>query len=180
MKHPDATIAPAHIDPVDAETLLKVMTHQLEHYRRLHGCINRKRQAIRSADIDAITALCQMENALIQRLGDLEKQRLECVGRVTERAAPRAAQPLSASEIAARLDGPIGAALAQLATRLRDAVTDVRRESSVVAAAADALNRHVSGIMQTVTGALTGTRVYESRGRLAVAAQPDHCIDIKS
>ena len=56
----------------------------------------------------------------------------------------------------------------------------MRRESSIVAAAAQALARHMSGIMQSVNGALSRVGIYERRGRIAVGSQLDYCIDMKS
>jgi len=67
-----------------------------------------------------------------------------------------------------------------LAGALREATAKVRRESSIVTAAAEALSRHMTGIMQTVNSALSRVGVYERRGRIAVGAQMDFCVDLKS
>jgi len=158
----------------------RVLAAQIEGHRKLLSCIEKKRQAIRSADIDAITKLCQAEQAIAHRLGDLEKQRLELVGRLTERLAPDAARPLSLREITAAADEGRRGALEALAQRLREAIETVRRESSIVTAAASALSRHMTGIMQTVNSALSRVGVYERRGRIAVGAQMDFCVDLKS
>lgn len=162
------------------DRLGRVLAAQIEGHRKLLSCIEKKRQAIRDADIDAITKLCQAEQAITHRLGDLEKQRLELVGRLTERLAPDAAEPLSLCEIAAAADEGRRGGLEALAQGLREAIETVRRESSIVTAAAGALSRHMTGIMQTVNSVLSRVGVYERRGRIAVGAQMDFCVDLKS
>jgi hypothetical protein len=162
------------------ERLARILSAQIERHRRLLSCIEKKRQAIRTADIDAITRLCQAEQAIVQRQGDLEKQRLALVGQFTGRLAPDAARPLSLREIAAAAEPPQRERLEALAEALRGATEKVRRESSIVTAAADALSRHMTGIMQSVNSALSRVGVYERRGRIAVGAQMDFCVDLKS
>jgi hypothetical protein len=162
------------------DRLMRILVAQVERHRRLLACIERKRQAIRTADIDGITNLCRTEQAIAHRLGDLEKQRLGLVGRLTEAIAPRAARPLSLREIAALADPERRRRLEALAETLRDAIGKVRRESSIVTAAADVLSRHMTGIMQTVNAALSRVGVYERRGRIALGAQMDFCVDVKS
>ena len=56
----------------------------------------------------------------------------------------------------------------------------MRRESSIVTAAAEALRKHVTGIMQSVNRAISRAGTYERRGRIAVGSQMDFCIDLTS
>lgn len=164
--------------PLDA--IARILEAQIEHHRALRALIERKREAIRTADIDAITGLCQRENERAQRLGDLEKQRLEVVGHLTHRFRPDAAKPLTLREIADHAPGMRRTELRLLADTLRAEIEAVRRSSSVVRAAAEALSRHMSGVMQTVTGAISRVHVYERRGRLAAGAQTQNCVDVTS
>ena len=68
--------------------------------------------------------------------------------------------------IVERLPEAEGTRLAARAAELRELVHRSRREQSVVKAAGDALSRHMAGIVQSVSGALSGTGVYGRRGRL--------------
>ena len=70
------------------------------------------------------------------------------------------------SEVVAAVGEADGSKLAVLATQLRELVERTKREHSVVRAAADSLARHMAGIVQSVTGALSGTGVYGRQGRL--------------
>jgi hypothetical protein len=168
--------------PLLAE-LIAVLTTLLADHRELAAGIERKREAIRAADIDAIAGLCHAEGVIAQRLREVERGRVAIVGRLTELLAPGASAPLGLVEIADRAEragAAEAAALRTLAIDLRAEVRAVRRASSVVASAAVALNRHVTGVMQTVNSMLSRVGVYERRGRIAVGSQLDYCVDVKS
>lgn len=158
-----------------------VLRAQLEGYERLLAAILTKREAIRQADIDTITKLCHEENEIAQQLGDLEKYRLELVGRLTEAVNPQAAQPLSITEIIAlaSADG-VRERLTELVEALRSAVGEVRRESAIVRRAADALSTHMTGLMQKVQSALSGLPRYGRRGRIAVDESLSCAVDVTS
>ena len=162
------------------ELLMRMLAHQFEAYKKLLSCIEQKRQAIRSADIDGIMSLCKVENTIVRRIGDIEKKRLALVGRITGQLAPDADKPLSPSEIGDLIDEPQRTELTTLAAQLRETVLTVRKESSIVKSAADALSLHMSGIMQTINSALSRVGVYERRGRISVCAQMEFCVDLKS
>jgi hypothetical protein len=70
------------------------------------------------------------------------------------------------SGIVDALDGDHGTKLAVLAAQLRSLVDQAKKENSVVRSAAESLARHMAGIVQSVTGALSGTGVYGRQGRL--------------
>jgi hypothetical protein len=162
------------------ELLEQMLRAQLEGHKRLLSCIERKRLAIRTADIDSIAAICGEENTLIQKLGEVEKRRIELIGRFTAHFAPKAPIPLTVSQIADAVGDPASTRLLAHAAQLKDMIRKVRRESSIVRTAADALNRHMTGIVQTVNGALSKARVYGNRGRIVVGAQMQTSVDIKS
>ncbi|MHC4082607.1 MAG: flagellar export chaperone FlgN [Planctomycetota bacterium] len=167
--------------PEDQLTLLeRILVRQLEDHKRMLACMERNREAVRHADMDAIKSICQEQNVLAQQLAELEKSRLTVVGRLTESLQPRAAKPLSLVQIAEAAGEPVGHRLAALAGQLRATVEEVRRASAVIRTAADALARHMSGLMQTVHSALTRARVYSRRGRLATGAQSRFSIDVTS
>jgi hypothetical protein len=163
-----------------ADRLMRILAVQIDQHGRLLMCIEKKREAIRAADIDAMTKLCQTEHRIAQRLGDLEKQRLTLVGELTGCFAPDADEPMTLEAIAAAMGSPRRQALTEIAEKLRETIENVRHESSIVRAAADALNRHITGIMQTVNAALSRVGVYERKGRIATGSQMDFCVDIKS
>ena len=162
------------------ELLEQMLRAQLEGHQRLLKCIERKRQAIRAADIESITTICGEENSLIQKLGEVEKRRIEMIGRFSQHFTPKATAPMTVGQMAESLGEPASSRLLAHAAQLKDMIRKVRRESSIVRTAADALNRHMTGIVQSVNGALSKARVYGNRGRIIVGTQLQTSVDIKS
>lgn len=163
-----------------AQKLDQNLRAQLAAHRRLLECITACREALRRADLDQVSSACEQEHAIAHELGELEKARLALVGTLTQRLAPQAARPLGVGEIAAALGGPAGTKLAAVAGELRGAVEDVGRRSAVVRRAAEALSRHMAGLMQIVYGALGRARVYGRRGRLESGEPGQFCVDVRT
>ena len=160
--------------------LEQILRSQQQDYEKLGQLIERTRQAIRKADINAIADLCQEENTIAQHVTELEKARLILAGKLTETLDPTASKPLSISEVAQAIDEPNRSRMLQLSDELRSTVEEVRGSSRIVRAAADALARHMGGLLQTVQSALSRARVYSDQGRIATGAQYQFCLDLKS
>jgi cell fate (sporulation/competence/biofilm development) regulator YlbF (YheA/YmcA/DUF963 family) len=163
-----------------ATRLVRVLDDLLAGQRKLAVLLEQKREAIRTADLDAIVRLCEAENELAQRLGDSEKTRLHLVGQITEHLAPDAAQPLTITQIAEAVDDPIAQQLSETGRALREQVQQVRRQSHVLRSAAETLAKHMAGIAQTVRSALTSAQVYSRGGSLDTGAPLQCAIDITS
>jgi hypothetical protein len=157
-----------------------VLRAQLDGHQRILTCIKRKREAIRQADIAEVDRICADENTILKRVSEFEKHRLELVGRSTLAISPRASVPLTISEISSAAPEPLRTTLAVLGAQLREALMDVKRESSIVRAAAEALSRHMSGIVQTVHSALSRAGVYGARGSMSLGVQLHSAVDLKS
>jgi len=160
--------------------LEQILRAQLEGHKRMLTCIERKRDAIRTADIELVTTICGEENTLIQKMGELEKRRIELIGRLTSHFMPRASAPMTVTQVAEAVGEPFAARLQAHAAQLKEMIGRVRRESSIVRQAADALNRHLGGIVQTVHSALSRARVYGQRGRIVLGAQLESSVDLQS
>ena len=175
-------LRPSAADDLEArfEQIERILHDLIGLHRKLETCIERKKEAIRSAAIDDVEQICEEENVIVQQISDLEKARLALVGVVTEALSPDAAEPLTIGQIADAADGECGARMMVLRDELRDLVKQVRRSSSVVRIAADKLNRHMIGILQTVRSALSGAGVYERKGQVALGAQLEFSVDVRS
>ncbi len=157
-----------------------LLRSQQQDYENLGQMIQRKREAIRHADMNAITDLCQQENTVAQHVTEMEKTRLILTAELTRAIDPKASRPFSISEVAQAIDEPNRTRLLQLSQTLRGTIEEVRSASSIVRAAADGLSRHMGGLLQTVQSALSRARVYSDRGRIATGAQYQFCLDLKS
>jgi hypothetical protein len=148
------------------EAILLRMTTVNEELLTLLG---RKRDAMRRGDADAMAQLCALENQKVQAISGLEKQRLELVAKLTLLLDPRAAEPLRMADLADRLPEPARGRVLMLRVQLRDKLTQVREQTSIARRAADALVRHVAGVVQGVVAVANGTAAYARPG---VAVRP--------
>lgn len=150
--------------PVLLRKLEETLSTQVEGYRRFLEAIARKRDAIRGADLARVPDIAAVEEKIIDRLHRLDLQR-EQEGRRLAAALGLDAES-TISGIVDTLDGDRGTKLAVLAAQLRSLVDQAKKENSVVRSATESLARHMAGIVQSVTGALSGTGVYGRQGRL--------------
>ncbi len=147
-----------------ARTLQEILDTQAEGYRRLLQSIERQREAIRTADLASVPTIAGVQEKIVDRLRTLDARR-ESAGRALAQSLGLDAES-TITAIVAVLPAEVGTRLEMRAAELRELVANARREQSVVKAAGDALSRHMAGIVQSVTGALSGTGVYGRRGRL--------------
>jgi predicted signal transduction protein with EAL and GGDEF domain len=152
----------------------------IEAHDRLLALLERKREAIRSADLAALSAMAGDEQREIERIITLDAQRVEAIRALAAWLKRPAAPAPTVSEIAAAAGEPAGPRLAALGAQLRDRLIEAHRASSVLRAAAEALSRHMTGLIQTVQSALSRARVYGQRGRIDPGAQVQFALDIRS
>ncbi len=162
------------------QQLEKILNELLKLHDQLARCIERKKDAIRQAQIETITRICEQENVIAQEVAELEKTRLTLVGELTATLRPDASVPMTMLEIAAEADDAQGARLTARRDELRASVKQVRRASSVVRMASEKLNSHMIGVLQTVRSALSGAGVYERKGQVALGAQLEFSVDVRS
>lgn len=163
------------------EGLEKILRAQIDGYQKLLACMSQKRQAIRSARLESIRDVSTLESALMQRLLDLEKRRADLTHHLGGLLSPNEKRPVTISEITAdsRIPEQQRDRIAVFAAQLRELLSQVKRESSIVRTAAEMLARHMSGIVQSVHAALSRTRVYSARGGLQSVGALS-VIDLKS
>lgn len=147
----------------ELETTLRDL---LNEHDALLALLNRKHQAVRHAKPAVVEECLERENGRVQRIAELEKRRQQCVADLTERADAEASEPLTISRIAEAAEPDQRERLLGLAGVLRQRMIEVQRESRVIKQATDGLLKHVQGVMQRVTGAVTGVGTYGSSGRL--------------
>jgi len=152
--------------------LEEIVQRQIVVHEKLLTVMKLKVDAFRKADQDAALALTRQENAELQMIGELEKQRLVLVADLTTLVEPAAPKPLVMLELAQRLPEPARGRLLVLRTRLKERMETVQREGSIARRAAESLVRHMQGIVQSIGGAITGITTYGKKGappRMAMA-----------
>lgn len=159
--------------------LEEVMRIQSEGYQRLMVALERKREAIRIAELERVPEIAEVEGKIVDRLAELDVQRGTQVAALAE-ALGIAAEGVTISLICKQLNQEDAARLAALAVQLRTRLEKTRKESSIIRAAGDALARHMAGVVQSVTGALSGTGIYGSRGQIATGVALARGLDVRS
>lgn len=162
------------------DQLEEVMRGQIAGFEQLGERLTAKRQAIAAADLEAIARLCNDAHHISRSLAQLETCRLTLVGQLTEHVNPRAATPLTVSEMTTMVTTERGTRLRSLADALRHDLGRVRDISGVVRDAAESLAEHMAGLVQSLVAALSKTGVYCRRGEVATAQQERHAIDLKT
>jgi FlgN protein len=162
------------------EALETILRAQLDGHRRMLACMERKREAIRHADIERMTAICKEEAPLLSRISELEKHRLQVIGLLTGALRPGASKPLTVMEVASLATGVGAAGLIVAADELRALVKRVHHATSIVRVAMDILNKHMAGIVQVMQSALSRAQIYGRGGRMLTGAQLHSAIDLKS
>lgn len=163
------------------DSLVGLLSAERDDYRAMLALIERKSTAIRHAHLDRMEELFEEECRIINRLSEMEARRGELLQQIGEHLTSDGKSKLTVKEIADFLDDETRRTrLLAVAEELREVATETRTRNSKVRAAAEALARHMSGVMQTVRSALSRAGVYEQKGRLAVGAQLDFSIDVRS
>lgn len=158
--------------------LQEILDTQAEGYRRLLSTIERQRDAVRTADLAAVPEVAEVQRKIVDRLAVLDERR-EVAGRAL--ATEMGIDPESSvSSIASFLPTAAADRLEVRAAELRSLVEQARREQSLLKSAGEALAKHMAGIVQSVTGALSGTGVYGRRGRLREGAPLVAGLDLTS
>ncbi|MCX5662771.1 MAG: flagellar export chaperone FlgN [Planctomycetota bacterium] len=140
------------------------LRQQLNHQEQMVALLQAKRVALASADTRRIAELCQQENGHLQALSEIEKKRLVLAGKITLMLDPKAPAPLRLGELAARLPEPARGRVLVLREQLRQRFEAARVEVGVAKAAAETLVRHMQGIVQGISTAVTGVNTYNRAG----------------
>ncbi|MCC6580834.1 MAG: flagellar export chaperone FlgN [Phycisphaeraceae bacterium] len=143
------------------ESLLRKL---LQAHETLLGLLLKKRQAVRGADQRRITELCHEENVQVQAISEMEKERLKLVAQLTLLVDPKATAPMRLLELADRLPEPMRGRLLVLRQQLRQRMSESHEQTDVIQRATTSLVKHMTGLVQQVTAACTGSSVYGRGG----------------
>lgn len=153
-----------------ATNLQTVLQQQVEAHEQLLTLLQRKRDGLRTADAKSVMACCALENEKVQLISELEKQRLCVIAALTLSLDPQAAAPLRLADLAEQLPEPVRGRLLVLRQQLVERMTRVAEASTVARRAAEALGRHMHGLVQSIGAISTGVATYGQRGKRPAGA----------
>jgi hypothetical protein len=159
------------------DALERVLTTELADHQVLLADLESKREAIRMADLPTINEISRREEEILRRMRERAAQRGQLGQRVAglaklEKAPLSVMVALAPDERASRLR--------DLKSDLETAANEIRRRSTIVRSAAESLSKHLAGVLQTVTGALSRAGVYGRRGTLQLGQATASSLDLRS
>lgn len=157
--------------------LERVLTTELTDHHVLLADLETKRDAIRMANVQTINEISKREEVVIGRMRERAALRKQLGERVAGLAKLEKA-PLSV--LIAIAPNDVAGRLRELKEELETAAKEIRTRSAIVRLAAEALSRHMAGILQTVTGALSRAGVYGRRGTLQLGQAGSSNVDLRS
>ena len=137
---------------------------QIVLHEKLLTVMKLKVEAFRKADHEAVATCTRQENTELQAIAELEKQRQTYVGQLTQCLDPTANEPLLLGELANRLPEPSRGRLLVLRAALKERMESVQREGSMLRRASETLLSHMHGIVQSISGAISGISTYGKKG----------------
>ena len=159
--------------------LENVLRMQIEGYSRLLVALERKRDVIKSAQLERVGDIAQVELKILERLHELDQRREAVIAEILV-ALGLEGQDATVSRISSELDEDSAARLTALAVDLRDRIEQARKESSVIRTAGEALSRHMAGVMQSVRGVLASAGIYGNQGQITNGVEQVSSIDVSS
>ncbi len=149
-------------DLIELETCLRQM---IDEHRQLLSLLQRKQLAMRKANPAAVQDCCRQENVHVQRIGQVETQRQQVLGRITAEIAPKSKEPLTIMQIADRAGEPRRGRLLVFRQQLREVISNCKRENEIARDATQSLLNHVQGVLQQVAS-MMGVGTYGRRGNV--------------
>jgi 23S rRNA A2030 N6-methylase RlmJ len=145
-------------------SLEQTLRQQLSLNSELLELLKRKRDVLRASDTQAVIGLCTLEHEKIQKIADLERQRLNQAADLTLLVDPQASEPMNLAELADHLGEPSRGRLLVMRHQLLDRMKAVHEETVIVRSATEALAKHMHGIVQTIGALSAGVSTYGNRG----------------
>lgn len=163
------------IDKRKTDALEAVLRDQAAANHKLLGLMQRKREALRRADRDAVMDLCTRENDLVRVVSELEKNRLSLVAELTLALNPAAREPLTLQALAQHLPEPVRGRLLVLRANLRKELEKAREEAGYARRATERLLGHMQGLIQSVGTMISGEGTYNPG-----AARPERAMNVST
>jgi FlgN protein len=147
-----------------ADTLESTLRQQINLHGELLELLKNKRDVLRKNDNQAVTGMCILEHEKLQKIAELEKQRLQLVADLTLAVDPRAQVPLRMTDLADRMGEPVRGRLLVARQQLLEQMKRVQQETNIVRRATESLANHMNGIVQTLGALSAGVSTYGSGG----------------
>lgn len=144
--------------------LERLLQDLMQAHTQLLELLEEKRTAMRKAEHEVMANVCQRENQQVRKISDMEKQRLQLVADVTLMIEPGAKEPMKLLEVADRLPEPWRGRILVFRHQLQQKMQATQKQAKTTQQATMQLMKHMTGMMQKVTAACTGSAAYSAKG----------------
>lgn len=162
---------------LELEAVLAELDAQVQRLALLSG---ERREAMRRADTSGLARTIASENDAVQTVADLEKRRLGVVSKLAERLAMPDKSQARASDVAAKLGGPIGERIAHRAVVLKQRLDALAKANASLQMAAAHLASHMEGLIRQTAVVLNHAKTYARSGHVTPGAMIVSALDIRS
>lgn len=160
------------------EALEHVLRDLLAEHRTLVDLAHKHREALRSADGQAITDLSLERDRVNERIVTLNNERLDITSSLA--ASVRApSKSVTVRTVLEMLEPSRSATLRALADELRAAIESARREHSILRDATAAFAGHLGGVLSRAVEMCAPARTYTAAGRVSVSATLPGTLDVR-
>lgn len=136
------------------ETLVGLLDDLAQAHAALLEAVEAKIAAMRAADTPGITAAMAAEQAAVARIQERESLRRQLVENLARGygISAAAARRMSAAQLAARLGGENGPAIAAAAQRLKEMTAKIAQRNHVAQLVSQNVLRHMKHVFAAMTG----------------------------
>jgi FlgN protein len=165
----------------DLTPLKAQVQRMLAVQERILQALAHKREAIRTANSEALLAATESEGALVSEMVNLEQQRRHLVQEMTKRRGLAQLHPgATLAEIAALAKSGEAKELLDVGAELRRLVEQAAQENNVLREAGGRLLGHLQHLSSLMHGALDRAKTYSRAGRMQVTPQLSSTVDLRS
>ena len=147
-------------------------------YERLVSLSSSRLDAIRSSNAKALALCVREENATVQRVAELERERADVVGHLARTMGSSAEGATRITWIARRLKGPEGERIGTMCETLRTLANTLTAANEIARQAAEHLEAHMTGLLQAVAAHLNHAKTYSRTGGVDAGARVVSSLDI--
>lgn len=180
MRKQDAVIRAPEGDGELLAALERLVGGLLVCYEELESVGERRMVAIRRARSGEIASCVREENELVQRVAELEKQRVVIAEAYAKRLGSAEGAQTRLSWIAERLGGEEGERVRGQVERLRGVIEGVQRRNAVSVEATTSLAMHMRGLLRKVAERLNHAKTYGRGGLVEAGATVVSALDVRS
>lgn len=149
----------------ECEAFLAALSGIRDALKRLRSIADEKLGAMRAADTQKLAELPAQEAAVLRELSEHEAARGAALARLAQSLPTEIDSAVKLSDLATSMPEPFSSQILAKTAGLRAAARELEGSNRLVAAVAQALHRHLRGVLAEVASANQQTVVYGSTGR---------------